>query len=93
MSVGIVVSFTIFMAVPQSPTEIPSELPCLLPTEYPSVITVEFYRRKYSVGNLVAGIFFFWHVDPSVIPSVLFFLLPTEMATELELPTLMTPTE
>ena len=59
MSVGIVVSFTIFMAVPQSPTEISSELPCLLPTEYPSVITVEFYRRKYSVGNLVAGIFFF----------------------------------
>jgi hypothetical protein len=47
------------MAVPQSPTEIPSELPCLLPTEYPSVITVEFYRRKYSVGNLVAGIYFF----------------------------------
>jgi hypothetical protein len=56
--VGIVVSFTIFTAVPQSPMEIPSKLPSLLPTEYPSVITVKFYRRKYSVGNLVAGIFF-----------------------------------
>jgi len=77
VSVGIIVSFTIFTAVPQSPTKIPSELQCLLPTEYPSVITVEFYRRKYSVGNLVVGIYFFWRADPSVIPSafpsVLFF--------------------
>jgi hypothetical protein len=60
--------------VPQSPTEIPSELPCLLPTEYPSVITVEFYRRKYSVGNLVAGIFFLarWSVCNSV--GIVFFI-------------------
>jgi hypothetical protein len=39
--------------------EIPTALPCLLPTEYPLVITVEFYKWKYSIGNLVAGIFFF----------------------------------
>jgi hypothetical protein len=32
------------------------------------VITVEFYRRKYSIGNLVAGILF-WRAYPSVIPS------------------------
>jgi len=97
VSVGFVVSFTIFTAVPQSPTEFPSELPSLLPTKYPSVITIKFYRQKYSVDNLVAGIYFFWRANPSVFlsafPSVLFFLLPTEMAMELELPTIMTPTE
>jgi hypothetical protein len=32
-------TFTKFTAVPQSPTEIPSESPCLLPTEYPSILT------------------------------------------------------
>jgi hypothetical protein len=40
--------------------------------------------------------FFFRRVDPSVILSEfssVFFLLPTKMATELELPTLRTPTE
>jgi len=97
VSVGIVVSFTIFTAVPQSPTEFPSELPSLLPIKYPSVITIKFYRQKYFVDNLVAGIYFFWRANPSVFlsafPSVLFFLLPTEMAMELELPTIMTPTE
>ena len=50
----------------------------MLPTDIPSVITVEFYRRKYSVGNLVAGILF-WRAYPSVIlsafPSVLFFFI------------------
>jgi len=38
--------------------------------------------------------YFFWRADPSVIPSaflLVFFLLPTEMVTELELPTLITP--
>jgi hypothetical protein len=59
----------------------------MLPMAIPSVITVEFYRRKYSVGNLVAGILF-WRAYPSVIPSavpsvLVFFLLPTEMAMEL----------
>jgi len=58
VSVGIVVSFSIFKAVPQSPTKIPSEFPSLLPTDIPSVITVEFYRRKYFISNLVAGNFF-----------------------------------
>jgi len=72
VSVGILVSFIIFMVVPQSPTEIfdlftmtftdgifPSVIPLQSPMEYPSVITVEFYKWKYYVGNLVAGIIFF----------------------------------
>jgi hypothetical protein len=48
-----------------------------LPTESPLNLQTE-----YSVGNLVAGIYFFWRSYPSVchseIPSVFFvFLLPT----------------
>jgi hypothetical protein len=44
----------------------------MLPTDIPSVITVEFYKRKYFVGNLVAGILF-WRAYSSVTPSVLVF--------------------
>jgi hypothetical protein len=76
VSVGIVVSFSIFKVVPQSPTKIPSEFPSLLPTDIPSVITVEFYRRKYFISNLVAGNFFFGAlIHPSVFPSILFFFI------------------
>jgi len=59
-------------------------------------ITVEFYRRNIPSVTWWRE-FFFWRSYPSVCPSeipsvFLFFLLPIDMATKLELPTLMTPT-
>jgi len=64
----------------------PSVIPLQSPTEYPSVITVEFYRRKYSFGNLVAGIIFFWRAEPSVyrrhFHRYFFLKLPIEIAME-----------
>jgi len=53
-------------------------------------------QTEYSIGNLVAGIYFclaLLSVYMSVrnFVGIFVFLLPTEMAMELELPTLMTP--
>jgi len=49
-------------------------------------------QTEYSVGNLVAGIYFcLAHLSVYMSIGIFVFLLPTKMATELELPTLMTP--
>ena len=86
MSVGIVVSFTKFTAVAQSPTEIPSELSCLLPTEYPSVITLIlptdipaelffFITDRNGDGIIITDAHDSDGINPSKIPSVR--ILPT----------------
>jgi hypothetical protein len=81
-SVGILVSFTIFTAVPQSPTDIPSELPCLLPTDIPSELplnvtdenipSVTWWREFYFDALMRLQFRRYW-----------FFSLPIEMAMEL----------
>jgi hypothetical protein len=77
LSVGIVVSFTKFTAVPQSPTEIPSELPCLLPTEYYFNFTdgysggiVFFITDRNGDGIIITDAHDSDGINPSEIPSV-----------------------